>query len=55
VHFDHFIIMDFQQSQQIEGLFIIGFYLFQVQNANFTRKPKDCESHDFSEREKKTF
>ena len=50
VHFDHFIIMGFQQSQQIEGLFIIGFYSFQVQNANFMRKPKDCESPDFSER-----
>jgi len=38
VHFHHFIIMGFQQSQQIDGLFIIGFYWFQAQNANFVRK-----------------
>ena len=37
VHFDHFIIMGFQQSQQIESLFIIDFYSFQVQNANFMK------------------
>jgi len=53
VHFDHFIIMGFQQSQQIDGLFIIGFYWFRAQNANFVRETKDCESPDLSE--EKTF
>ena len=38
VHLDHFIIMGFQQSQQIDGLFIIRFYWFRAQNANFVRK-----------------
>jgi hypothetical protein len=52
VHFDHFIIMGFQQSQQFEGLFIIRFYSFQVQDANLWRKPEDCESPHFF-REKK--